>query len=66
MELRPIGTEFDIIYPPDYYMNTEPKSHKVTYRVIGHVKSFNGKWDKIGRWAEEVTTIKCEDISKGK
>ncbi len=40
MELRPIGTEFDIIYPLDYFMNTESKSHKVTYRVIGHVKKF--------------------------
>jgi len=31
---------------------------------IGHVKSFNGELDKIGKWAEEVTTIKCEDITK--
>ncbi len=25
MELRPIGTEFDIIYPPDHSMNTDQK-----------------------------------------
>lgn len=56
MELRPIGTEFEVIYSPDKY-STDVTTKIVVYRVMNHVNVIRYKGDKKGELAEEIQVV---------
>lgn len=58
-ELRPIGTEFEIIYPAKVGMceNQPLRDRRVKYIVVGHVKAQRYPGDQEGRMMEELRLI---------
>jgi len=55
-ELRPIGTEFEIEYPPIEHSNFI-KRHTLKYRIIAHKRTFRFLGDKEGVMGEVVEAI---------
>jgi len=61
-ELRPVGTQFKIAYPPDQFSN-DLSAKTITYKVIAHVPVSRSAHDEHSIMAEEVKAISV-DISK--
>ena len=55
-KLRPIGTEFEVVYPP-ITGSTAPKTSIIKYRVIAHKIASQFLEDKKGILSEEVEAI---------
>jgi hypothetical protein len=60
-ELKPIGTEFEIIIPADASSNST-KRHVIKYRVIAHKRVFEHGHDKIGHLGELLKTIEIKEV----
>lgn len=58
-ELRPIGTEFEITYPPCEY-STICETKVIRYRVTNHVKVARFIGDKEGILAESIEAISIQ------
>jgi hypothetical protein len=57
LTLRPIGTTFDVYYPPSEY-TTDRRGQIITYKVKEHTKSMRYLGDKEGQDAELLEVIK--------
>ena len=55
--LRVVGTEFDIVFPPNE-TSTDRRSCIVTYRVTKHVRAAEFPGDKKGVLKEQLEPIK--------
>ena len=60
-DLRPIGTEFDIEYPPAV-SSTDPMGHKVRYRVRAHSLCARFPHDPNPVWGEEWECLSREEV----
>ena len=60
-DLRPIGTEFEIVFPPAV-TSTDPDSHMARYRIVAHEKAMRFPGDKEGTWAETLKALSYEPI----
>ena len=59
-ELRPIGTEFEVVYPPTKFSNsTKPSVMK--YQVIAHKKVFKFLGDEEGQIGEVVEAVEIKE-----
>ena len=58
-DLRPIGTEFEVVSLPSLG-STDPRPHKSKYRIVGYI--IGSKWlgDTEGEWLEEVEGCSVE------
>uniref|UniRef100_A0A6M3LSX1 Uncharacterized protein n=1 Tax=viral metagenome TaxID=1070528 RepID=A0A6M3LSX1_9ZZZZ len=59
-KLRPIGTVFDLDFPPD--LSTTDGWKTITYRVKAHVEVSRFKGDNIGRLAEEIEQVEIKEF----
>jgi len=58
-KLRPIGTEFEVMRPPDY-ATTDPHGHRVRYRIVDHKTVAT-----TGKLTEIIECIECIPIERG-
>lgn len=62
--LRPIGTEFEIVYPPAVD-STNPYSHVARYRIVAHELALRFPGDKVGTWAETLKAVAYHPVQEG-